>query len=73
MSGKEIKVEQIDVDTFGEFLASNGVPKEAVPFVKAIQSGIRDDALAIESDDFKTLLGRPLTPIKERIHEMISK
>ncbi|MBQ4817444.1 SDR family oxidoreductase [Bacillus pumilus] len=73
VSGKEIKVEQIDVDTFGEFLASNGVPKEAVPFVKAIQSGIRDGALAVESHDFETLLGRPLTPIKEKIREMISK
>ncbi|MGM5473062.1 SDR family oxidoreductase [Bacillus pumilus] len=73
VSGKEIKVEQIDVDTFGEFLASNGVPKEAVPFVKAIQSGIRDGALAVESHDFETLLARPLTPIKEKIREMISK
>ncbi|TKI24237.1 SDR family oxidoreductase [Bacillus pumilus] len=73
VSGKEIKVEQIDVDTFGEFLASNGVPKEAVPFVKAIQSGIRDGALAVESHDFETFLGRPLTPIDEKIREMITK
>ncbi|AYJ90049.1 SDR family oxidoreductase [Bacillus safensis] len=73
VSGKEIKVEKIDVDTFGDFLASNGVPKEAVPFVKAIQSGIRDGALAVESQDFETLLGRPLTPIEERIRELISE
>lgn len=73
VSGKDIKVEKIDVDTFGEFLASNGVPKEAVPFVKAIQSGIRDGALAVESQDFETLLGRPLTPIEERIRELISE
>ncbi|CAI7727230.1 SDR family oxidoreductase [Bacillus altitudinis] len=72
VSGKEIKVEHMDVDTFGEFLASNGVPKEAVPFVKAMQSGIRDGALAVESHDFEKLLGRSLTPIEDRIREMIS-
>ena len=44
-----------------------------MPFVKAIQSGIRDGALAVESQDFETLLGRPLTPIEERIRELISE
>ncbi|AOZ90501.1 NAD(P)-dependent oxidoreductase [Bacillus xiamenensis] len=73
VSGKDIKVEKIDVDTFGEFLASNGVPKEVVPFFKAIQSGVRDGALAVESNDFETLLGRSLTPIEEAISELISK
>lgn len=72
VSGKEIKVEHMDIDAFGEFLASNGVPKEVVPFFKAMQSGIRDGALTVESNDFEKLLGRSLTPIEDRIREMIS-
>ncbi|MGF0003842.1 SDR family oxidoreductase [Bacillus altitudinis] len=72
VSGKEIEVEHMDIDAFGEFLASNGVPKEVVPFFKAMQSGIRDGALTVESNDFEKLLGRSLTPLEDRIREMIS-
>ncbi|WP_353855644.1 SDR family oxidoreductase [Bacillus sp. Bos-x628] len=71
VSGQKIKVEQVDVETFGEFLASSGVPKEAVPFIKEIQNGIRGGALAIESHDFEELLGRSLTPVEEGIRQMI--
>lgn len=72
VSGQEIKVESMNVQTFGEFLASTGVPQEAIPFIKAIQSGISDGALAVESNDFERLLGRSLTPIEEGIRDFIS-
>ncbi|OLP66303.1 Quinone oxidoreductase 2 [Bacillus pumilus] len=73
VNDQEIKVEQVSVESYGELLASSGVPKEVVPFVKEIQSGIRDGALAVESNDFERLLGRSLTPIQEGIRELISK
>ncbi|MFB8734698.1 hypothetical protein ACEQPO_14670 [Bacillus sp. SL00103] len=49
-------MEQIDVDTFGEFLASNGVPKRGCAICQSHSKRIRDGALAVESHDFETLL-----------------
>ncbi|MGE6632184.1 SDR family oxidoreductase [Bacillus sp. NPDC077027] len=73
VSGKDITVQHVDVETYGDILANNGVPQEAVPFVKAIQSGIREGALAVESSDFEKILEHQLTPLQEGIRRIISK
>lgn len=69
--GKEVPVHQVDDDAYADIMRNAGVPEPVLPFLIGIQQGIREGNLAVESDDFEKLLGRPLTPIQEALSQVI--
>ncbi|HYF76888.1 MAG TPA: SDR family oxidoreductase [Symbiobacteriaceae bacterium] len=71
--GREVPVLQVDDATYAEMMKNAGVPEPMVPILVAVQRAIREGALAIQSDDFERLLGRPLTPIREALREIVQQ
>lgn len=71
--GKEVPIQQVDDTTYGNIMKGVGVPDFVVPMLVAIQKGIRDGALDIESNDFEKLLGRKVTPISEALAQLIGE
>ena len=70
--GKEVPVQQVDDDTYADIMKGAGVPESFIPFLVDIQSGIREGALEIESNDFEKLLGRPATPVSQALTQIVS-
>lgn len=71
--GKEVPIQQVDDATYAEIMKGAGLPDVLIPFLVGIQEGIREGALEVESTDFEKLLGRPTTPMKEALSQIISK
>lgn len=72
VTGKTVTVTEVDDDTYGKIMKDAGVPEPFVPFLVAIQQGIRTNNLDINSNDFEALLGRPLTPLKKGIELIVA-
>lgn len=70
--GKEIKVMQVDDETYASIMSQAGVPEAALPNVVAIQRSIREGWLDIESGDLEKLLKRPVTPLADGIRNMVN-
>lgn len=70
--GKEVPVLHVDDAGYAEVMTKAGVPDFVVPILTEIQQGIREGTLAVESNDFEKLLGRPLTPIHEALRQIIN-
>lgn len=70
--GKEVPVQQVDDDTYAETMKGAGVPDFVITILVDIQKAIRGGALDIESKDLGKLLGRPTTPIKESLAQIVS-
>lgn len=70
--GRRVPVLHVDDVAYADIMKKAGVPEPVVPFLVAIQQGIRDGALGIDSRDFEKLLGRPATPIGEALRELVS-
>lgn len=68
---KEVALNQVDDETYGTIMKKAGVPAPFVPFLIAIQVGIRENALNIISDDFEELLKHPLTDLETGIKQII--
>lgn len=71
--GKEIKVLQVDDEAYAKIMSDVGVPEAALPIVVAIQQGIREGWLDIESDDLEKVLNRPATPLSDVIRDIVGK
>ncbi|WP_139488824.1 SDR family oxidoreductase [Brevibacillus dissolubilis] len=69
--GKEVSVQQVDDATYADVMKGAGVPDFVIPILVAIQQGIREGSLEIESNDFEKLLGRPVTPINEALGQLV--
>ncbi|PSL40957.1 NAD(P)H dehydrogenase (quinone) [Planomicrobium soli] len=72
VAGKEIPVLQVQDAEYADIMKQAGVPDFVVPMLVEIQRGIRNNALAIESDDFEKILGRPATPVEEGLNRIVS-
>lgn len=70
--GKEIKVMQVDDEAYAKIMAEVGVPEAALPIVVAIQRGIREGWLNIESSDLEKVLNRPVTPLADVIRDLVN-
>jgi NAD(P)H dehydrogenase (quinone) len=70
--GKEVPVQQVDDAKYAEIMIGAGVPDFVIPILVGIQKGNREGALEIESNDFEKLLGRPVTPIREALTQIIN-
>jgi NAD(P)H dehydrogenase (quinone) len=71
--GKEVPVQQVDDATYADIMKSVGVPDFLIPLVVDIQRSIRENTLAVESDDFEKVLGRPATPIGEALKQIVQQ
>lgn len=70
--GKEVDVQKVDDATYADIMKVAGIPDFVITILVNIQKGIRDSALAIESNDFEKLLGRPATPISKALTQIVS-
>lgn len=71
--GKNVKVLEVDDDAYAKIMAEVGVPEAVLPIVVAIQQGIREGWLNIESNDLEKILNHPVTPLAEVIRELVGK
>lgn len=71
--GKEVPVHQVNDEKYAETMKGIGLPDYVIPIVVGIQESIRNGSLAVESNDFEKILGRPLTPIKESLEKIINE
>lgn len=71
--GKEVAVQQVDDETYAEIMKGAGLPEFLLPFLVAIQQGIREGELEVESKDFEKLLGRPATPVSEALSQLVNQ
>jgi NAD(P)H dehydrogenase (quinone) len=69
--GKEVPVQQVDDAAYADIMKGAGVPDFLIPLLVAIQGGIREGHLDIESNDFEKLLGRPTTPIDKALRHIV--
>ena len=69
--GREVPVQHVDDETYANIMRQAGVPDAAIPFVVGIQQGIREGNLEVRSSDFAKLLGRPPTPMREGLKELL--
>ncbi|MCY7861652.1 SDR family oxidoreductase [Bacillus haynesii] len=69
--GKEVPVQHVDDAVYRDIMKNAGVPDFLIPMVVDIQKGIREGTLEVSSDDFEKVLGRPLTPIKEGLAQIV--
>jgi NAD(P)H dehydrogenase (quinone) len=70
--GKEVPVQQVDDAKYAEIMIGAGVPDFVIPILVGIQEGNREGSMEIESNDFEKLLGRPVTPIREALTQIIN-
>ncbi|WP_026575464.1 SDR family oxidoreductase [Bacillus sp. UNC438CL73TsuS30] len=70
--GREIPVQQVDDSTYADIMKGAGVPEFLLPLLVDIQRSIRESTLDVESNDFEKLIGRPATPIKEALSEIVN-
>lgn len=70
--GKEVPVQQIDDADYTKNMKAAGIPDFVVPILVDIQRSIREGSLDVESNDFEKVLGRPSTPIKEALTQIVN-
>jgi NAD(P)H dehydrogenase (quinone) len=73
VTGREVPVQHVDDETYAAVMKRAGVPEPVVPFLVAIQKGIREGELDVKSDDLETLLGRPPLPIRDALKELLGR
>jgi NAD(P)H dehydrogenase (quinone) len=69
--GKEVQVLHVDDAAYSETMKGAGIPEFVLPILVGIQQGIREGHLEMVSNDFEKLLGRPSTPVREALAELV--
>lgn len=70
--GKEVAIQQVDDATYGNIMKDAGMPDFIIPLLVDIQRSIREGSLDFVSNDFEKVLGRPATPIKEALSQIVN-
>ncbi|GAF65782.1 NmrA [Bacillus sp. TS-2] len=68
---EEIPVQQVSDEEYAEIMKGLGLPEFIIPLLVGIQKSIRNGSLDVESNDFKKVLGRPVTPISDALAKLI--
>lgn len=71
--GREVPMVKVDDAAYADIMKQAGVPDPVIPFLVAIQTGIRGGSLEIESRDFERLLGRPATQISVGLRTLVGE
>lgn len=69
---REVPIQQLDDAAYAAVMKEAGIPDFVLPILTGIQEGIRTGALEVESNDFVKLLGRPVTPIREALAQLVN-
>lgn len=69
--GKEITLQHVSDEKYAEIMKGLGLPDFVIPIVLGIQESIRNGSLDVVSDDLEKVLGRPATPIKEALGQLV--
>ena len=69
--GKEVQVQQVDDAAYADIMAGAGLPEFLILMLVNVQQGIREGTLDVESQGFEKLLGRPVTPLKEGLTQLV--
>lgn len=69
--GKTVPVQHVDDAAYAEAMSGAGLPDFLIPMLVGIQQSIREGTLDVESHGFEKLLGRPVTPIKEGLTQLV--
>lgn len=70
--GKEIPIQQVDDATYADIMRAAGIQDFIIPILVDIQRSIREGSLDFESNDFEKVLGRPATPIKDALTQIVN-
>ena len=70
--GKEVAIQQVDDATYANIMKAAGIQDFVIPILVEIQRSIREGSLDFESNDFEKVLGRPATPIKEALTQIVN-
>lgn len=70
--GREVPVLQVSDDAYAGIMKDAGVPEPVLPILVGIQRAIREKALEVENSDLAKLLGRPATPVRDALKEIVS-
>jgi NAD(P)H dehydrogenase (quinone) len=71
--GKEIPLQEVDIDTFEEIMKGSGIPEAFIPMMVSIQNGICEGGLEVEHSDLEKLLGHPVTPMEEALRQIVNE
>lgn len=71
--GREVPVQHYHDAGMAAFLAGSGMPDYMVDMIGGLQASIRNGALDVKSRDFETLLGRPVTPLKTALEQVLKR
>jgi NAD(P)H dehydrogenase (quinone) len=69
--GKQVSVAQVDDEAYGQSLVSAGLPDFVAAIFVGFAREIRAGALAVASNDFQKLLGRPATALPEALKQLV--
>lgn len=70
--GKELPIQQVDDAAYADIMREAGIQDFVIPILVDIQRSIREGSLDFESNDFEKVIGRPATPIKEALTQIIN-
>ncbi|MEI7024188.1 SDR family oxidoreductase [Paenibacillus sp. y28] len=70
---QEVQLQYFQPEEYGQMLAQSGIPDAFVPILVHMQVEIGRGALEMESSDLQRLLGRPATPLKDALSEIIKE
>ena len=71
VAGIKIKIVKVSDEEYKKAMQAAGLPDFVVSLLCDIQKAIRNDSLNVRSNDFEKLIGRPPTPIKEALKELL--
>ncbi len=70
---KEVSVQLVSDEEYGKTMRDLGLPEHVISIVVGIQQSIRNGSLEVESNDFEKVLGRPLTPVREALRQIVKE
>lgn len=71
--GRPVHVNQVDAVTYTAIMEQAGVPEFLLPMLLAIQEGIATGTLAVESQDFEQILGRPPVSLEDGLRQLVQR
>ncbi len=71
--GHPVTVEHVSDAAYGESLSGSGLPAFLIPMFVDMAAKIREGALAVEGNDFQKLIGRPATPLREALQQLVDQ
>ncbi|VWX38401.1 SDR family oxidoreductase [Exiguobacterium oxidotolerans] len=70
---RPVAVQQVDLAMYADIMKQAGLPDFLIPMLISIQEGIAQDTLAVESQDFEQILGRPPVAISDALERLLKR